>query len=379
MEEPKPFKSSGWDVPYLVTAGLIGLVGVFMTKAVLAKLFGWSGNPVNMGFCMSCFLRDVAGSLGLHKAAVAWYFRPEIPGLILGAFGASLLFREFKPKGGRNPLLSFFFGAFMGLGAMMFLGCTTRMGLRLGGGDLNALVGFASFATGIFVGTIFLKRGFEPGERKELAPVNGIMLPFIAALFLGIFLIFGDKVFKFSVKGPGAIHAPVILSIAAGLFVGAVGYWGRFCFMRPFRELFLLKSGKLLGGIVLFVALASIANLAFGQYRLGLTNQADRLAHSAILCNFLGMFTVGLAAVFLDGCPIRQVIRAGSGDADAGVVVMGMIAALSLADNFGFSCSPKTQPFAAGVAVDIGIGFMLVVALFNSDLGKKIVDRFKNL
>ncbi|MHC4600090.1 MAG: hypothetical protein ACYS47_13900, partial [Planctomycetota bacterium] len=72
-----------------------------------------------------------------------------------------------------------------------------------------------------------------------------------------------------------------------------------------------------------------------------------------------------------------QVIRAGSGDTDAAVTVMGIIAAVSISDNFGISCSPKAQPFAAGVAVDIGIGFMLVVAFFNSRLWPKLRERLK--
>jgi hypothetical protein len=251
------------------------------------------------------------------------------------------------------------------------------MGLRLGGGDMNGLVGFGSFAAGIFVGTLFIRQGFTPGEKKTLPAVNGIMMPFIAALFLGVFLIFGDQVFKFSEKGPASMRAPVFLALGAGALVGILAFWGRFCFMRPFRDLFLTWNGRALGGILLFVVVSSVLNLAFGQYLFGFTNQAERLAHSSVLCNFLGMFTVGLAAVFLDGCPIRQVIRAGSGDTDAAITVMGMLAALSISDNFGITCSPKAQPFAAGVAVDIGIGFMLVVALFNSEIPGKFVKWFK--
>ena len=37
----------------------------------------------------------------------------------------------------------------------MFLGCPLRMVLRLGGGDLNAVMGLVGFIIGIFVGTLF--------------------------------------------------------------------------------------------------------------------------------------------------------------------------------------------------------------------------------
>ena len=58
----------------IVAAGLV--IGVI--AAALARL----GNPVNMGFCIACFLRDIAGALGLHQAAAVQYIRPEIPGLV---------------------------------------------------------------------------------------------------------------------------------------------------------------------------------------------------------------------------------------------------------------------------------------------------------
>jgi hypothetical protein len=34
---------------------------------------------------VACFERDIAGSLGLHRAAVVQYIRPEIIGFVLGA------------------------------------------------------------------------------------------------------------------------------------------------------------------------------------------------------------------------------------------------------------------------------------------------------
>ena len=48
---------------------------------VLASLLVFWGNPVNMGFCIACFLRDISGALGFHSAAAVQYLRPEIVGL----------------------------------------------------------------------------------------------------------------------------------------------------------------------------------------------------------------------------------------------------------------------------------------------------------
>jgi len=111
----------------IVSAGIF--VGAF--APLLVKL----GNPGNMGICVACMERDVAGALGLHRAAVVQYIRPEIIGFVLGALIASLLFKEFRPRGGSSPLIRFFLGFFAMIGAMVFLGCPWRALLRLSGGD----------------------------------------------------------------------------------------------------------------------------------------------------------------------------------------------------------------------------------------------------
>ena len=64
------------DSLVIVCAG--ALIGLIAASLILL------GNPVNMGFCIACFLRDISGALGLHRAAAVQYIRPEIIGLVLG-------------------------------------------------------------------------------------------------------------------------------------------------------------------------------------------------------------------------------------------------------------------------------------------------------
>jgi YedE family putative selenium metabolism protein len=59
----------------IILAGIV--FGVLGALAV-----NW-GNPPNMGICVACFLRDIAGALNLHQAAVVQYLRPEIMGFKL--------------------------------------------------------------------------------------------------------------------------------------------------------------------------------------------------------------------------------------------------------------------------------------------------------
>jgi hypothetical protein len=44
------------------------------------------------------------------------------------------------------------------------------------------------------------------------------------------------------------------------------------------------------------------------------------------LGNFAAMGVAGLAAVLMGGCPLRQLVMAGEGDADAGGALAGMFA-----------------------------------------------------
>ena len=87
---------------FMVVAGLI--------FGVLAALMSVWGNPANMGVCIACFYRDITGALGFHRAEVVQYIRPEIIGIVLGAFIAALIFKDFRVRGGSGTLLRFFLG-----------------------------------------------------------------------------------------------------------------------------------------------------------------------------------------------------------------------------------------------------------------------------
>ena len=85
---------------FVVLAG----VAVGIAALVLTAL----GNPANMGFCIACFERDIAGAVGLHSAAKVQYVRPEIIGMVLGAFLMAVATKEFAPRADplRRPALS---------------------------------------------------------------------------------------------------------------------------------------------------------------------------------------------------------------------------------------------------------------------------------
>ena len=78
-----------------IIAGVI--MGVIGASLVLF------GNPKNMGFCIACFLRDTAGGVGLHRAEVVQYIRPEIIGLIFGSLFAATPPRSSRPAAALRP------------------------------------------------------------------------------------------------------------------------------------------------------------------------------------------------------------------------------------------------------------------------------------
>ena len=339
----------------LIIAGLI--IGAIAGFLVLA------GNPGNMGFCIACFIRDTIGGLGLHRAAPVQYIRPEIIGLILGAYVLSMIRGEHQSKGGSSPIIRFILGFFVMIGALMFLGCPIRMILRLGGGDLNALFGIAGFAGGIGFGTIFLKKGYSLQRTYALSKLESAMMPAIQVGLL-VLVVAAPAFIFFSQKGPGAMHAPWLISLVAGLVVGGLAQVSRLCTVGGFRDLFLFKKSVLIFGYLAVLVGVFVVNISFGNFHLGFENQP--IAHTDGLWNFLGMVLAGFCSVLLGGCPLRQLIMTGEGNSDSAVTVLGLAAGAAFAHNFGLAASGAGPTLNGEIAVVVGFIVALIIAVVNT-------------
>lgn len=347
-----------------------GIIGVGAMIGIIAALLQKFGNPGNMGICVACFERDIAGALGLHRAAVVQYMRPEIIGFVLGSLVAAYLFKEFRPRLGSAPIVRFVLGVFAMIGALVFLGCPWRAALRLAGGDGNAIFGLLGLIFGIWIGTLFLKNGYNLGRTQKTHASAGWMLPLIMLGFLALMLIFPqivgqDKngVLFYSLKGPGAMHAALLISLGVGLFIGFLAQRSRFCTMGAIRDFILFRQTHLLSGFLALIAAAFVTNFIVGQFHPGF--QGQPVAHTMGLWNFAGMALSGLAFCLAGGCPGRQLFMAGEGDGDAAVFVLGMIVGAGFAHNFGLASSPNgvgpygIQAVIVGVAVCLFIGFTM--------------------
>ena len=316
------------------------------------------GNPGNMGFCIACFLRDIAGALKLHTVPVVQYMRPEILGLVLGAFVMALLFKEFKPAGGSAVFSRFVLGFFVMIGALVFLGCPLRMFLRLGAGDLNAMFGLVGFILGVLAGVFSLNKGFSFERNYPQDKTEGL-LPIIVTVTFLVLLVAIPSVLVFSEKGPGAKHAPLFIALVAGLIAGALAQRSRFCTVGGIRDAFLLKDFHLLFGALAILVTVFIGSLIMGQFKLGFADQP--VAHTDWLWNGLGMVLVGWASVLLGGCPLRQLVLSAEGNSDSAITVVGLIAGAAFAHNFGLASS-GTGPTTAGMIAVI-IGLVVVAAI----------------
>lgn len=332
----------------------LALAGVLC--GLVAACLAYFGNPANMAFCIACFVRDIAGALGMHQAAVVQYARPEIVGLVLGSFIISVATKEYRSTAGSSPMIRFVLGIIIMIGSLVFLGCPLRMVIRMSAGDLNAWVALIGFVLGVATGAYALKKGFSLGRAHETQFVSGAVLPVI---MIGILLLATcTSLLKFSESGPGSVHAPIIISLIGGLVFGAIAQKSRMCFAGGIRDVVLMKNFDLLSIIAGLFVVMLVYNVAMGKFVLAFDTPGI-IAHSDHLWNILGMYAVGFAAVLAGGCPLRQLILAGQGSSDSAVTVMGLLVGAALCHNLGLASSgtavnAETGEIVAGAATPAG-------------------------
>ena len=365
MVKKKNWFARNWLI--LLTGLLVGIAAVVLSN---------HGNPGNMGFCIACFERDIAGALGLHSAAKVQYFRPEIVGIVIGAMLMAICTKEFKGKGGSSPVVRFGLGAIVMIGALVFLGCPLRMVIRIGGGDLNAVVGLVGFIVGILVGVLFLKLGFTLGRAHEQSKAEAISFPLAMALMFILCITGICGLFRSSTAGPGSMRAPWYIAIIAGLVVGAIAQRSRFCMAGGIRDVVMFKDFGLISGFAMVIVTVLVGNLILGNFEGFAWDQSTKIAHSDGLWNFLGMVIVGWGSALLGGCPLRQLVLTGEGNSDSGITVLGMIAGAAISHNFNLASGPAA-PGADGstenghIAVWIGLAILLVVSAAFTFIRKK--------
>ena len=354
---------------FLKRYGLLIATGLVVGAA--AVLLTYFGNPANMGFCIACFLRDIAGALNFQRAGfdaevgtgIVQYIRPEIIGLVLGSTVIAFLRKEFKPRGGSSPMIRFLVAVVVMIGALVFLGCPLRMVIRIGGGDLNAVVGLVGFVVGILVGILVLKRGFSLRRAYQQSMTEGLILP-ASMVGLLVLALAAPSFIISSVSGPGSQHAPILLALAVALVVGILAQRSRLCMVGGIRDAVMFQDFRLISAFVAIIVAVLVGNLILGSFNLGFEGQP--VAHTDGLWNALGMLLTGFGCVLLGGCPMRQLVLSGEGNTDSAITVLGLVAGAAFAHNFGLASSAAGPTANGKVAVLIGIVVVAVIAVANT-------------
>jgi len=359
---------------FLIAGAVIGVGGVMLS---------YYGNPANTGFCVSCFMENIAGAIGLHGNIRMQYLRPEIIGFVIGSFLMSVSRREFAATGGSSPLLRYLVGILLIIGCAVFMGCPIKMVLRIAAGDLTAWIGVAGLAAGVYIGLKFLENGFSLGKAGRVPQANGLLIPVFMALLLAA-LLWKPAFIAISTKGAGAQYAPIALSLLAGLAVGALGQRTGFCITGGLSRLFLWgpreftscpKTTGLAVGIASFFGFALVASLLTGQFSLGWHGQPS--SNDSHVWNFLGMLVVGFGSVLIKGCPFRQLVSAGQGDTDAGAAVLGMLTGAALVQDWGLGGTAAGTPYEGQVAVLVGFCALLIIGLLYRKRGETFAPEFQ--
>lgn len=344
-----------------LTKERVVLVVSGIVAAAVAIMLASNGNPGNMAICIACFIRDSAGAMKLQTNETVQYLRPEIIGIIVGACVMAFISKEFKATAGSSPFTRFALGFIVMIGCLIFLGCPLRMVLRMAAGDLNAWVALIGFAAGILTGVFFLKKGFSLGRAESVKKGEGLILPIVVvALFV---LSVTTTVFAVSQSGPGSMHAPVVLSLIGGIAFGMLAQRSRLCFAGGLRDLALVRDGWGLVVIGILFAGVLVFNVVNGSFHVSFTDQP--IAHTEALWNILGMYVVGFGVTLLGGCPLRQLVLAGSGSGDSAVTFVGLLVGAAFAHNFGLASSANGTTEAGQIATIVCIVILFIIAAVN--------------
>ena len=122
----------------------------------------------------------------------------------------------------------------------------------------------------------------------------------------------------------------MITSFVIGVIIGLIGHSSRFCTMAGIRNLILLRHkemfmaliGILVGGILGFSALSLINPTVFQNFPIFLKIKLFTKL-SKILLITIGSLGLGIISTYVDGCPFRMHVRAGSGDLNSIIYLIG--------------------------------------------------------
>jgi len=237
--------------------------------------------------------------------------------LILGAFTAALMSRQFHPS--RPPRLEYVWatlgGSLMGIGAALAGGCT------VGGFFLPVLysspsgwVMGAGLALGAALGLRLLSWTLEHIAWGMAAPPPLKMPAMLTRIYplLGLAIVIG--ILSWVAHGYGSDDRQVAaraVIVLAGFCIGFIMHRSRLCFARAFREPFMTAEGDMTKAVIL--ALAVGLPLAALLFEKKLIDPYAALPPTFWVGSLAGGLVFGVGMIFSGGCATGGMWRMGEG------------------------------------------------------------------
>ena len=302
--------------PYVGALLLVVVIAGLMINGLFWGVFGgvrYWGDQLN-------HLLGLAPLLGVPAPDEGWLtHRMSLMNimLLLGAFSAALLSRQFQPN--RPPKLELVWaalgGSFMGIGASLAGGCTT-------GGFFNPVlhsspagwVMWAGLIAGAVIGLKLLLWTFEHIEWGMTPPPTINVPDGITRLypFAGLALLVGVLLWATSWYGSSdTVLATRGVIIVLGFAIGFIMHRSRLCFARAFREPFMTAEGDMTKAIIL--ALAVGIPLAAFLFEKKVIDPYIAIPATFWIGSLVGGLIFGIGMIFAGGCASGSLWRMGEG------------------------------------------------------------------
>jgi len=237
--------------------------------------------------------------------------------LVLGAFAAALMSRQFAPN--RPPKLEYVWaalgGSLMGIGASLAGGCTT-------GGFFNPVLhsspaGWAMWAgliAGAVLGLKLLLWTLDTIEWGMQAPAPLVISEGTKSVFplIGLAVAVGALLWAASwFASPDKVTASRAVIVVVGFVIGFVMHRSRLCFARAFREPFMTAEGEMTKAVILALAIGiPLAALLFNRK---IIDPYVAIPATFWIGSLVGGFLFGIGMVFAGGCASGGLWRMGEG------------------------------------------------------------------
>ncbi len=295
---------------------LVLVVAALMINGLFWGVFGgvrYWGDQINL-------LIGLAPLLDIHAPDEGWLtHRMSLMNimLLLGAFAAALMSRQFQPN--RPPKLELIWaalgGTLMGTGASLAGGCTT-------GGFFNPVLHsspagwmmWAGLLTGAVIGLKLLLWTLEHIEWGMQAPPTINVPEGITKLypFAGLAVIVGVLAWTASwYSSPDTVLATRAVIVLLGFLIGFIMHRSRLCFARAFREPFMTAEGDMTKAVILALAIG-IPVAAF-LFEKKVIDPYIAIPPTFWIGSLLGGMIFGIGMIFAGGCASGSLWRMGEG------------------------------------------------------------------